>query len=151
MRNAFLFAALLASATLSACRSMQLGETLSSPTPALDHTRSWDAVVAQVMLLDDGLSCLDDVIATPTAMSIRFTAASQPDVMRDVSRVARVLSAGSDVNELVISAPETSWVRAAATAGGFPPERIRAYAEDGSVTIQATRVRADHTIRSAQR
>jgi hypothetical protein len=151
MRNVFLVAVLVAVTTLPACQGMQLGESTAAPAPAADQARSWDAVVAQVMLLDDGLSCLDDVIATRTAMSVRFTPASRAEVMRDVARVARILSAGDDVNELVISAPETSWVRAAATAGGFPPERIRAYAETGSVTIQATRVPAEQTIRSAQR
>jgi hypothetical protein len=95
MRNVFLCAVLLVGTTLPACGGMQLGETTPPQPEPTDVARSWDAVVAQVMLLEDGLSCLDDVIATRTAMSIRFTPASQSDVTRDVARVARILSAGS--------------------------------------------------------
>lgn len=130
---------------------LRLGEDVAAAPAPADVARSWDAVVAQVMLLDDGTSCVGDVMATPTALSIRFLQASQQDVTQEVSRVARILSAGAEVAELVISAPDASWVSAAATAGGFPAERISTQSMADAITIQATRAPLSPAIRSAQR
>jgi hypothetical protein len=129
---------------------LRLGEDDAAPLAPADVARSWEAVVAQVMLLDDASSSIEDVMATPTALSMRFAPASRADVMLEVSRVARILSAGIDVHQLVISAPDPSWVRAAATAGGFPAERIIAQVNEGAITVQATRVPDATTLRSAR-
>lgn len=118
---------------------LQLGENVAAVREPEEVSQSWEGVVAQVMLLQQPASSLVAVSVTPRSLTMRFAADSRAALMDDVARVARVLRGCTEPLRLQITAPEAIWVVAAATAGGFPAERIVAESADAPVTIRVLR------------
>ena len=126
------------------------GENVEQPQTRAEAVRSWEVVVAQVMLLDNGATALASADVTPTGLRLTFAPAVRGDLMDDVARIARILAASTEALRLEVSAPEPVWISAAATAGGFPPERISTSASEGPVTILVLRPPSASTNRSEQ-
>src|SRR5687768_6127228 len=116
-----------------------LGERVAQPVEQDELARSWEVIVAQIMLFGDGASSLEHVAATDSTLEMKFGPVPRDELMDDVSRVARILAASTERIQLVINAPEAVWVRAAATAGGFPTERITEGPAASITTIHALR------------
>lgn len=129
---------------------IMLGENVAPPVAPREAARTWDAIVAQVMLLDNGASSLHDVMVTHTSLVMRFAPRRRAELLEDVGRVARVLSGSADPLYLTVNAPEPAFVAAAATAGGFPAERIITGEVSTVITLQATRTVASAAVRSAR-
>jgi hypothetical protein len=127
-----------------------LGERIVQPQEQADLARSWDIIVAQIMLLDNGSSSLDDVQVSDSTIIIRFAAATRAELMDDVARVARILTASTDRIHLIVRAPEPVWIRAAITSGGFPAERITEGSASSVTTLQALRSPSGGASRSVQ-
>lgn len=125
-----------------------VGERVAQPVEYLEVARSWDALVAQIMLMDNGASSIVGISATSDSMLITFAPLARGDLIDDVARIARVLAASTEPLHLVISAPEPVWVSAAATSGGFPAERIISSTSASTTTIRVLQEPAVSTIRS---
>jgi hypothetical protein len=116
-----------------------VGEQVAQPVEYLEVARSWDALVAQIMLMDNGASSIKTITATADSMILTFAPLARGDLIEDVARVARVLAASTEPLQLDISAPEPIWVSAAATSGGFPAERITSNTSASTTTIRVLR------------
>jgi hypothetical protein len=100
------------------------------------------------MLFGDGMSSLEHVTASDTRIEMRFAPVTRRELMDDVARVARILSASTERIHIVVSAPDAVWVRAAVASGGFPTELITAGPPSGITTIHALREPAASAPRS---
>lgn len=129
---------------------MMLGENVRLSIAPTEIGRTWESIITQIMLLDNGQSSLDDVMVTPTAIVMRFSQGRQEALFTDVGRVARILSASSEPLYLSVTGPQPIGVAAAATAGGFPAERIMATDTTAEITLRATRTASAAAIRSAR-
>lgn len=118
---------------------MLLGERGPSATSPDVRQRSWDSLVAEVMLLENRLPPLHDVLATRNAIVMKLYSPN-PDAMHDaVARIARVLNGSDEDIQLAIAAPDPAALAAAATSAGFPAERITTEVATKGTTLQATR------------
>lgn len=125
-----------------------VGERVVQPVEYLEVARSWNALVAQIMLMDNSASTIAAISASADSMLITFAPLARGDLLDDVARVARVLAASTEPLHLVISSPEPVWVTAAATSGGFPAERITSNTSVSTTTIRVLQEPAVSTIRS---
>jgi hypothetical protein len=127
-----------------------LGERVEQPMEQDELARSWEVIVGQIMLFGDGGSSLEHVTATDSTIEMRFAPVARAVLMDDVARVARILAASTERVQIVINAPEAMWVRAAATSGGFPTERITEGPASSITTIHASRRPDESASRSEQ-
>ena len=125
-----------------------LGERVAQPMEKDEVARSWDVIVAQIMLFRDGASSLAAVTATDSTMTMKFAPVARDELMVDIARVARILAASTERLHLIINAPESVWVRVAITSGGFPTERVSEGPAANVTTIHALRAPAASAPRS---
>jgi len=118
---------------------LRLGENARPLLAPSDLARGWDALVRQVMLFQGELAPVTDVVATRNSLLVKFQAAD-PQQLRDaVARIARVLNGSNEALTVSVSGPQPVLLAVAATAGGFPAERITLVTDTQHVTLQATR------------
>jgi hypothetical protein len=125
-----------------------LGERVAQPMEKDEVARSWPVIVAQIMLFRDGVSSLEQVKATDSMIEMTFAPVARGALMADVARLARILAASTEPLQLIITAPEPVWVRAAITSGGFPTEHITEGRVSDITTIRALREPPASALRS---
>lgn len=118
---------------------MMLGEVSPATVAASAVTRSWESVVAEVMLFEKRLSPLYEIVATSDLLVIKLASADRAAMRDAVIRVARVLNGCSEAVQLEIAAPESALLAAAATSAGFPAERIVTASTLHGSTLRAIR------------
>lgn len=129
---------------------LMLGEAAPAPVSTAALTRSWDAIVAEIMLLENRLPPLQEVRATGNTLMMKLYDPGM-EAMRDaVSRIARVLNGSAENIGLVIRSPDPAILAAAATSAGFPAERIVLEVTPSGATLQATRPRPAAASRTAR-
>ncbi|HEX6559243.1 MAG TPA: hypothetical protein VF021_07260, partial [Longimicrobiales bacterium] len=126
------------------------GERIAIPQARTEAARSWQSIVQQLMQLQGQLEPVSDVLVTNTALLIKFGPVADASLRDAVARIARILSAGSDAVMITVTGPQPARIAAAATAGGFPAERITLVQGGALVTLQAIRPPSARPPHSAQ-
>lgn len=129
---------------------LRFGEDVAPVIAPADASRSWQSVIEQVMLLEGRLPALEDVVASQNGLLIRFAPVDSKTVADGVAVIARVLNGSTDPVYLTIHAPEPEIIAAAATAGGFPLERVTTVITTRAVSLHATRQATAAPVRSEQ-
>ena len=124
---------------LSPHRGLVLGEKREEKARATDDARDWEMTVRSLIALQGSLTPLQEVTASPNVIIMRLSG-RDPDLLRIlIARIAQILLVNPNRIDLAISAPEPTAMAMAATAGGFPPERIGKLTPSKDIILQATR------------
>ena len=104
-------------------RVLTVGEPVREPL----NTRNasiWNDVLMQLILLEQGLESFTRIREIAGGIELEFDQRSIT-LYDDVAKTARVLAAAQPPVTITVMAPNPGRVAAAATAGSFPPERLR--------------------------
>jgi hypothetical protein len=106
--------------------------TRGEPTPqrmTAERAAVWNDVIMQLILLEQSLESFERIREIETGIELEFDQ-REVTLYDDVARVARVLAAADPPVFITVFAPNAGRTAAAATAGSFPPERIRLQREN---------------------